>query len=80
MSPMTLLHESVDFKKLDVRMIERNVARGVISQDDVEKAMKKLPDDAENAEWVSIESIANDESGAQSGDTSSGNGQASTSH
>lgn len=59
---MTLLHESVETKKLDTRMIERNVARGVISQDDVEKALKKLPDDAANADWISIETLADDQS------------------
>jgi len=57
---MALLHDSVDAKKLDVRMVERNVTRGVISQNDVEKALKQLPDDSENAEYVSIESLADD--------------------
>lgn len=55
---MALLNDSVDFKKLDVRLVERNVGRGVISQDDLDKAIKKLPDDEENAEWVSIDSLA----------------------
>lgn len=41
-------------------MVERNVTRGVISQNDVEKALKQLPDDSENAEYVSIESLADD--------------------
>ena len=60
---MALLHEAVDLKKLDVRLVERNVARGVISAADVDKATAALPDDADNAEYVSIESIANDMSG-----------------
>lgn len=66
---MTLLHESVEFKKLDVRMVERNVARGVLSSEDVEKAIKKLPDDGENADWVSIEALADEgeESGLPNG-------------
>lgn len=55
---MTLLHEAVDVKKLDVRMVERNVARGVISAEEVDKAVKKLPDDADNAEYVSLETLA----------------------
>ncbi|MBI2712630.1 MAG: hypothetical protein HYX41_07250 [Bdellovibrio sp.] len=54
---MALLNESVDFKKLDVRLVERNINRGVISQDDLDKALKKLPDDGENAMWVSVESL-----------------------
>ncbi len=57
---MTLLNDSVENKKFDTRMVERNVARQVLSQDEVEKHLKKLPDDGENAEWISIESIASE--------------------
>jgi len=59
---MTLLHEAVEAKKFDVRVIERNVARGVVSAADTDKVSKGLPDDAEAGEWVSIESIAGDTS------------------
>jgi hypothetical protein len=55
---MTLLHEAVEAKKFDVRVIERNVARGVIADADAKKVVQSLPDDAEAGEWVSIESIA----------------------
>jgi hypothetical protein len=57
---MTLLHDAVNAKKLDVRLIERGIARGALSQNELEKSTKELPDDSENAEYVSIESIAND--------------------
>ena len=57
---MTLLHEAVDEKKLDVRLVERNLNRGSVTADEFEKAVKKLPDDIENAEYVSIETLAND--------------------
>jgi hypothetical protein len=57
---MTLLHEAVDAKKMDVRLVERNVTRGILTQDDVEKNLKKLPDDGDNAEMVSIEALMND--------------------
>ena len=57
---MVLLHDSVDSKKMDVRLVERNVARGVITQDQVNKALAQLPDDAENAEWVEIDSLTED--------------------
>jgi hypothetical protein len=57
---MTLLHESVDAKKMDVRLVERNILRGVLTLDDFEKSLKKLTDDTDNAEWVSIESLMND--------------------
>jgi hypothetical protein len=57
---MTLLHEAVDAKKMDVRLVERNITRGVTTADDVEKQLKKLPDDAENADYIAIESLMND--------------------
>jgi hypothetical protein len=57
---MALLFESVDFKKLDVRMVERNLARGVIDAHELEAAVKELPDDSENADWVSVESLAHE--------------------
>lgn len=59
---MTLLHEAVEAKKYDVRVIERNVARNVIAAADVDKVVKGLPDDAEAGDWISIESIAGDTS------------------
>jgi hypothetical protein len=57
---MTLLHEAVDAKKMDVRLVERNITRGIVSADDVEKNLKKLPDDGDNAITISIESLMND--------------------
>lgn len=57
---MTLLHEAVEAKKYDVRLIERNISRGVIAAEDAAKIQKNLPDDAENAEWISIDSLANE--------------------
>lgn len=58
---MSLLHEAVEEKKFDVRMIERNLIRGKIEADDVAKTAKKLPDDAENAEYIAIESLMDGE-------------------
>jgi hypothetical protein len=57
---MTLLHDATEFKKLDVRMVERNLARGVVSQDEVEKSAKKLPDDAENADYTIVDDLIED--------------------
>jgi len=57
---MTLLHDAVDAKKFDVRMIERSIARGTLATSDVEKVQKQLPDDAENAEYTSLDTLAND--------------------
>lgn len=63
---MTLLHEAVDAKKFDVRMVERNVTRGVVSSEDAAKISKQLPDDADNGEWVSLESIAGESADSDS--------------
>ena len=63
---MALLHEAVDKKKMDTRVVERNVARGVIRPEDVQKAVKDLPDDSANAEYVSIEDLAADGSESNS--------------
>ena len=59
---MVLLHDAVDSKKYDVRVVERNVTRGTLTLDEVEKMRKQLPDDGQNAEYVSIESLMNDPS------------------
>lgn len=45
---------------MDVRLVERNMARGVVTAAEVEQAVKALPDDSGNAEYVSIESLMND--------------------
>jgi len=68
---MTLLHEDVESKKYDIRVVERNVARGVITAADVDKNTQKLPDDAENADWVTLEALT---------DQDSSKGSASTQH
>lgn len=57
---MALLHDSVNSKKFDVRLVERNIARGRVTSKELEDALKVLPDDSENAEWVSIDSLDND--------------------
>ncbi len=60
---MALLHESVNFKKFDTRMVERNVARGVLTSQELTEVVKNLPDDAENAEYVNTEILADDVTG-----------------
>jgi hypothetical protein len=59
---MTLLIDATEAKKFDTRVIERNVQRGATKPEDVEKSLKDLPDDAENAEYVSIDSLVSDNS------------------
>ena len=68
---MTLLNEAVEAKKFDTRMIERNIARGVIAAQDADQVSKNLPDDGEGADWVSIDSLMNDQQGSSGmGETS----------
>ncbi|MEK6704534.1 MAG: hypothetical protein AABZ06_01980 [Bdellovibrionota bacterium] len=82
---MVLLHDAIESKKLDIRIIERNIAKGVVTSAEVDKHLQQLPDDSENADWVSIESLSQEEiddrpNGSQSL-TESGNepiGQAGT--
>jgi hypothetical protein len=60
---MALLHEAVGSKKFDTRMIERNIARGVLSSQEHAENVAQLPDDAENAEWISVDSFIEEEPG-----------------
>ena len=59
---MTLLYDAVEAKKFDVRVIDRNVERGLVRSEDREKALKSLEDDAANADYVSIQSLAESDS------------------
>jgi len=38
----------------DVRLIQRELAKGFVSRDDVEKKLLKLPDVADKGEWIDI--------------------------
>ncbi len=58
---MTLLSDASESKKFDVRVVERNINRGRVQPQEFQQAVQSLPDDSENAEWISIESLANDE-------------------
>jgi len=54
---MTLLHDAVEQKKWDVRMQERNLRRELYKQDELDKKTEQLPDDADNAEAVTLQSL-----------------------
>jgi len=58
---MTLLQDAVHDKKFDSRVLERNVARGQASHQEVEKMMKDLPDDSDNADTIDVEALANED-------------------
>jgi hypothetical protein len=55
---MTLLSQAVDAKKFDTRVIERNLQRGFLKPEDAQTHVQALTDDAEFAEFVSIDAIA----------------------
>jgi len=54
---MSLLHDSIQEKKFDVRMLDKNLVRNVISDKDVKTHLEQLPDDAENALFTTVEEI-----------------------
>jgi hypothetical protein len=62
---MVLLSDAVQFKKFDTRLVERSLARGVLSSKDLEHAVAQLPDDSENADWVSVDSFDQDGGGSE---------------
>ncbi len=45
----------------DIRLIERNLAKGFLSRANADKLAKDLPDVADKAEWIDIESQEVDE-------------------
>lgn len=55
---MSLLHESIQEKKLDVRMLEKNLVRNVVTDKEVKEAISSLKDDSENAAYISLDEIA----------------------
>ena len=59
---MALLNEASDAKKLDTRLIERNINRGLLTQAELAQSISSLPDDGENAEWVDLASLSSDPS------------------
>jgi hypothetical protein len=54
---MSLLHESIVNKKFDVRMLEKNLVRNVVSDKEVKAHLEQLPDDSENADFVNVDDI-----------------------
>jgi len=55
---MSLLHDSIHEKKFDVRMLDKNLVRNVITDKEVKTHFEQLPDDAENADYINIEELA----------------------
>ena len=47
----------------DIRLIERNLAKGFLSRANADKLAKDLPDVADKGEWIDIESQESDDDG-----------------
>lgn len=54
---MSLLHESIQEKKFDVRVVEKNLTRNVTTEKDLKAHLDALKDDSENANYISLEEI-----------------------
>jgi hypothetical protein len=54
---MALLHEAMADKKFDTRMAERNIQRGQLTQAELDKVLKDLPDDAANVIVVTSDDL-----------------------
>jgi hypothetical protein len=67
---LPLLNQSLEIKKFDVRMIERSVQRGLMSRDEVAAQMAQLPDDAENAEFISVDTLIKADEGVRPSESS----------
>lgn len=55
---MSLLHDAIVSKKFDVRMLDKNLTRNVVTDKEAKAVLDSLPDDADNAEFVSLDDIA----------------------
>jgi len=56
---MLLLSKALEDKKFDLRIIEKNLARGILQAQEQAKSVQQLPDDSASAEWVSLDDIQN---------------------
>ena len=49
-----MAQQELDYRSMDRRILDRLVRRGEVSEKDVEKALKQLPDAAEEAAPVEV--------------------------
>ncbi len=54
---MSLLNEAVEDKKFDIRVVERNISRGLVLDEDWKKVEAALPDDADNADYLNLDTL-----------------------
>jgi len=65
--------------KYDVRVRVRNLSKGLITRDSLEKHLNSLPDDTDQCEFRSFDSIVNEEAPAE-GSSSGGSESGSITH
>lgn len=58
---------TADLQK-DIRLIERSLAKGFLSRANADKIAKDLPDVADKAEWIDIESKDEDDEADDDGE------------
>ena len=54
---MALLSEAVREKEFDTRMLQRGMAKGLVTQEEIDKNQKKLADDAANVATTNLDEI-----------------------
>lgn len=54
---MSLLHDSIQNKKFDTRMLEKNLTRGAATDKEYKSYIESLPDDSENADYASLDDL-----------------------
>ena len=54
---MSLLHEAIQEKKFDTRMVEKNLVRNVVTDKDYRAQIEALPDDAENSHYINLDDL-----------------------
>lgn len=59
---MSILSRALEEKEFDIRVTQRNLAKGKILHEELDRHLKKLPDETANAEYVSIEDLDADDS------------------
>lgn len=54
---MRLLKDATEEKKLDIRMVEKNLRRGFLTDEENKASNQALPDDADNVHVVTLDSL-----------------------
>ena len=64
---MALLSEAVKEKEFDTRMLQRGLAKGLVTHEEIEKNQKKLSDDSANVATTNLDEIFSSVTSRKSG-------------